>query len=198
MKMIVKTVMATLMVAALLASAGCIGGIRNQVDGIISTPTPTATATPVPTVAPTATPTPTTGPTYYMPDDVDVIFIQPIYSGIMPSYITHVVNGSISFNNEPAVGWGILVETSAGNTFGNVTDATGHYTVKFAGNMDETYIIKLTDPLNNLIYQDKYPRKMSHVGPISIRMNVPSTNVYTMYIYPEPEVPVSGSSGTGY
>jgi hypothetical protein len=126
-----------------------------------------------------------------------VIFINPYYSGIVPSYITHVVNGSISFNDQPAVGWGILVETSAGNTFGNVTDATGHYSVKFAGDMNETYIIKLTDPANNLIYQDKYPRKMSHVGPISVHMSVPSTNVYTLVINPKPEEP-SGSFGTGY
>lgn len=197
MKMIVKTLAATLMVVALLSCAGCIGGIRNTVDDAFATatPMPTATATPVPA---TPTPIPTaTGPIYYMPDDVDVIFISPIYSGVVPSYITHVVNGSISFNDEPAVGWGIIVETSAGNTFGNVTDATGHYSVKFAGDMNETYIIKLTDPANNLIYQDKYPRKMSHVGPISVHMSVPSTNVYTLVINPKPEEP-SGSFGTGY
>jgi hypothetical protein len=195
MKMKILLVLATLIVAVSLVNAGCIGAIRSNIDDAFATPTPvpTATATPNPTNAPTITPNPT--PIYYMPDHVDVIFISPYYSGITPSYITHVINGSISFNNQPAVGWGIIIHTSAGNEFGNVTDANGRYQVTFAGDMNETYTVKLVDPANNLIYMDQLPRRMNHVGPISINMTVPTTGVYTLVIItPQPEGPL-GSFG---
>jgi hypothetical protein len=171
---------ATLIVAVSLANAGCIGAIHSTIDGAFATPTPVPTTTPTPTL----TPTPTVTPCPTMPDHIDIIYILPLESGRNQSTITHIINGSMSVNDGPAVGWAVVIDTSAGNEYGNVTDANGRYSVVFSGDESETYIVKLYDPLHNIIYMDQYPRLMNHTGPMSISIEIPSTNVISVSVSP--------------
>ncbi len=132
------------------------------------------TSAPAPTPTPTPTPPATPTPLATAPDNIVVTLPLGTASPIVQ--ITHYINGTITYNKQPTALYHVLVDTDKGNEYGNVTDANGNFTVKFADDGSTTYWIKLADSDNNLIYQDSLPRYLNHTGPLSINIEVPGVN----------------------
>lgn len=173
------------LVAAMLANAGCIGAIRDAV--IPATPTPTSTAlpaTPTPMSNATATPIPTPTPTISASAHVDQIYTLPLEAGVQQNSTIHAIYGNITYNGNPATGYEVLVDTINGSEYGNKTDANGLYSVTFRDDWSPTYVVKILDNLNVLIYTDKVPRFVNQTGLINVQINSPSTNVITVSITP--------------
>jgi hypothetical protein len=182
-KNVILILIAVMIVAATLADAGCIGAIRNIVVPETPTLTPTpipATPTPMPNV--TATPTPTPMPT--APGHVDLIYTLPPEAGVKQNSSIHNIYGNITYNGNPAIGYEVLVDTINGSEYGNKTDANGLYSVTFRDDWSPTYVLKIIDNLNVLIYTDKLPRFVNQTGLISVQISSPSTNVITVSITP--------------
>ncbi len=174
---------AVMIVAATLADAGCIGAIRSIVVPEAATPTPLpATTTPTATITVTDTPTPT--PVSTMPPHIDQIYTLPLEAGVKQDSAIHTIYGNITYNGKPANGYEVLVDTINGSEYGNKTDANGLYSVTFRDDWSPTYVVKIVDNLNNVLYTDQEPRRVIQTGLISVRITVPSTNVITVSITP--------------
>ncbi len=152
-----RSLVLVLIIISALFAAGC-----------VNTPTATPTPTPAPTVAATPTPLATA------PDNITVTLIPGSVSPIIK--ITHFINGTIMYNQQPTNGYHVIVDTANGNEFGNVTDASGRFSVQFPDDGSATYTLKLVDSGNNIIYQDNLPRYLNHTGPLSINIEMPGTN----------------------
>lgn len=165
---------AILIVAISLATAGCAGAF-------IKAPTPTPAApTPMPVV--TATPLPTPVPTITGP--VDLIFTRPLESGANNASAIHVLTGNITYNSDPVAGYIVLVDTANGCEYGNRTDADGKFKVTFRDDWSPTYILKVVDTSDCVIYADRTPRPVSETGPFAIAIEVPSTKQIYVTITP--------------
>jgi len=136
--------------------------------GCVTSPTPAPTLTPTPTVVATPTPLATA------PQNITVT-LPPGYPTTIVT-ITHYIHGTILFNKQPTSNYHVIVATDKGGEYGNATDANGNFNVTFPDDGSATYMIKLADSGNNLIYQDKLPRYMNATGPMSISIEVPAAN----------------------
>jgi hypothetical protein len=183
MRIMKITVFAITIILLSLMAAGCISG---------SSPSSTATPTPTPTQEPTsalvtATPTPVPSPTAinYAVPSVDLLFTPPPESGYNQNTPIETITGTMSKNGNPAVGYGVQVETISTCLYGNATQNDGSFVVRFRQDNSSTFLIKITDPSGNLIYQDKVPRPMNETSdPFNISMAIPSTNIITWSISP--------------
>ncbi len=146
-----KLISLALIVILALFAAGC-----------VTSPTPT------PTVAATPTPLATA------PQNITVTLPPGTPTSVVT--ITHYINGTITFNKQPTSVYHVIIETDKGNDYGNVTDANGNFYVTFPDDGSATYMIKLADSGNNLIYQDSLPRYLNATGPMSISIEVRGPN----------------------
>ncbi len=167
-------IIAISLVAISLATAGCAGAF-------IKAPTPTPAApTPSPTV--TAMPSPTPAPTIAGP--VDLIFTRPLESGANNNSPVHVLAGNISYNGDPAVGYIVLVDTVNGCEYGNRTGDDGKFKVTFRDDWSPTYVMKVVDTSDCIIYADRIPRPVSETGPFAISIEVPSSKQIRVSVTP--------------
>jgi hypothetical protein len=89
--------------------------------------------------------------------------------------MTHYIHGKISYSQQPAPAYTVVVNTDKGNQYSNRTDVNGNFNVTFLNDGSETYKLKLIDSNNNTVYQDSLPRYLNATGPMNISIEVPGT-----------------------
>jgi hypothetical protein len=89
--------------------------------------------------------------------------------------MTHYIHGKISYSQQPAPSYTVVVNTDKGNQYSNKTDANGNFNVTFLNDGSETYKLKLLDSNNNTVYQDSLPRYLNATGPMNISIEVLGT-----------------------
>jgi hypothetical protein len=147
---------AIIIVAVMLSDAGCVGAMRYITSRSTSTPTPAPEPSPLPTAAATATSTPR--PT--APVHVDLIYTRPLEAGANNTTAIHVITGSIVYNGDPVNGYAVIVDTVDGCEYGNKTNAKGEFQVAFRDDGSPTYVMKVANTLNLVLYTDKTPRPL--------------------------------------
>jgi hypothetical protein len=115
---------------------------------------------------------------------VDIIFTPPPEAGYNQSTPIQNLTGTITVNGKPAVGYEVLIVTAPGFEYGNFTRSDGGFIVRFRQDNSSTFLMKLDNAQDILIYQDKVPRPMSYTGPMTITITIPSTNIESINITP--------------